>query len=115
MQKEGAMAKGIAAHHRSGRPHDLVYRFIVALSAWLVLSAWGFSFIGGGAGLVLAVVSALILFMVALSGALRHIWRKSTAKDAGSAVHPSAAAWLSGEFETHTGTVKGSRATIEIP
>jgi hypothetical protein len=114
MQKEGAMAKGIAAHHRSDGLHDLVYGFIVALSAWLVLSAWGFSFIGGGAGLVLAVVSALILFMVALSGALRHIWRKSSAKDARPAVRSSAAARLSGEFETHTGTVKGSRATIEI-
>jgi Na+-transporting methylmalonyl-CoA/oxaloacetate decarboxylase gamma subunit len=118
MHKEGAVANGFGRNQPvSDKPHDLVYRFIVALAAWLVLSAWGFSFIGSGAGLVLAVVSALIFFMVALSGVLRRIWRKSGgANDAGDmgSARSSAIDWLSGDFETHTGTVKGSRATIEI-
>ena len=29
-------------------------------------------------------------------------------------VRPSVIDWLSGEFETHTGPVRGSRATVEI-
>jgi hypothetical protein len=61
----------------SDLPHHAVYWIIIGLSAWLVLSAWGF-FGGGYTGLVLTVVSLFILIAVAIPVVLWQIWRRHT-------------------------------------
>ena len=92
--------------------HPVVYRAIVGLCLWLVLSAWGF--LGGGySALVLSVVSLFIATVVVLSLVLRHIsrWHRSSQdRDATSPLGE----WLSRDFTAWSGKLRGSEAAVEI-
>jgi hypothetical protein len=93
--------------------HPLIYRVIIGLCAWLVLSAWGFA--GPGyAGLVLSVVSLFIAVVVVLSLVLWHISRWRAGAVDREQAPPRLADWLSRDFAAWSGNVKGSQAAVEV-
>lgn len=108
----GVMARSVEPfnHHRA-RLHPLVYRIIIGLAAWLVLSAWGF-FGTGYADFSLSVVTVFILVSVSVPALLWGIWRRDhhgNASDSGS-LHD----WLLGEFDIWQTHLKGTDAVIAI-
>ncbi len=70
------MSKNLIPRDRrvSNRLHPFVYRTVIALGLWLILSVWGF--VGGGAhtGFVLTVVS---IFIGVAFGLPVVLWRMS--------------------------------------
>jgi Na+/proline symporter len=102
---------------RSNLPASLelprqIYRVIVGLAGWLVLSVWGF--IGTGySALALSVVSLFVAIAVGLPLVLALIARRHRPRG-NHAEADTLAEWLGREFEAHTGRVKGTAAVIQV-
>lgn len=93
--------------------HPNVYKVIIVLGLWPVLSIWGF--IGGGhTGLALGVASAFILIALALPLILWRVTRKARASLGSDVERDNFIQWMAGEFEAHHGCVKGREAMIEV-
>ena len=92
--------------------HPVVWRAIVALALWLVVSAWVFF---GGAdydGITLAVVTGLFVVAIGIPVLLWRTWQRR-ADHSEDAPTPSFRDWRSGEFATWTGRHAASGAAIE--
>jgi type IV secretory pathway VirB2 component (pilin) len=95
----------------SGRFHPLVFKAILGLAAWFVLSAWIFA----GAGVtdfLLVIVSAFISVAVGLP-ALLAMTRHALRRREGSDKDDRFGDWAAHEVQTLTGPVKGIVAAIE--
>ena len=110
------MSREVIGHNRaiSGDLHPLVYKSVVGLALWFVLSAW--VFFGGWdyMGLLLAVVTGFFLMAMAIPLLLWLTWRRhrdaSTAQaDSGSFRH-----WASGDFAVWQGRLAGSEAAVQV-
>jgi hypothetical protein len=101
-----------------GRPgstglHPVIYRTIVGLCLWLVISVWGF--IGSGqTGLALTVVSLFIAVAVGIPVLLWRIWRGRADHRHDAAEAMPFGAWLDGEFEASPGRQRGVEAAVEV-
>jgi hypothetical protein len=82
--------------------HPLIYRAMIGLALWFVLSAWLLFGFGNGhyLGLLLAVVSLFLLISVALPYLICRSRRKFQGPDATGKDGESLRDWLSGEFDT---------------
>ena len=101
----------------SSRLHPAVSKAIVGLAIWLALSIW-WGFGGDGyADYLLTVVSGFLFIAMLLTFGLWRIWWRHPGTH-GSATargdREPLQAWLSGEFETWQGRLKGTDAAVEI-
>ena len=92
--------------------HPLVYRSIVGLTIWLVISIWALFSRGTYEGLTLSVITLFFLVLVGIPLILWLTWRHNTEPDSRNT--KSFAEWASHAFETWTGRVSGLEASIQI-
>ena len=103
--------------HRSNLPVTQslprqIYRIIVGLAAWLVVSVWGFAGTGG-TGLTLTVVSLFIAAVVGLPWTLGLIARRHCpVVDDGEA--DTLSSWLARDFDGLTGRLPGTVAAAQV-
>ena len=107
----------IPEHHRNALPahdelHPLVYRTMVGLVVWLVISIWAFFDRGAYISLILAMITMFFVIVVGIPMLIWVTWRRNT-----SAIgerSDSLGAWLAQEFRTWTGVISGSEAALQI-
>jgi hypothetical protein len=88
-----------------------VYAAVIGCVVWMALAAWGFA--GPGyADLSLAVVTGLLLVVIAIPLILWRVWRTNTDERADNRM--SFSEWRSSQFEIWQDRVKGSNAAAEI-
>ena len=94
--------------------HPFVYRSIVALTIWLVLSVWAFFGTGAYVGLIFAVVTLFFLIALAIPILIWLTWTRNTSEAEQGVIRESFAAWGACEFATWTGRVSGMEAATQI-
>lgn len=114
----------IHAHHiehdRPTRPrvreglHPLVYRSIVGLTIWLVLSVWVFFDRGAYVGLTLAMITVFFLIVVGIPVLIWKTWQHNAPADETRATAESFDSWASQSFATWTGALGGREAAMQI-
>jgi hypothetical protein len=115
-EKEAGMTREVSRHNRpvSDQLHPLIYKAIVGLVLWFVVSAWAFFGDGEYMGLLLAVVSGFFFMAVAIPCALSLIWQKYQGSDVRRGEGISLRDWASGDFDTWQGRRKAADAAVEI-
>jgi hypothetical protein len=104
-------------HQKSGLVslHPAVYRIIAFLAAVFVLAAWSFWAGGHGGiiGLVLAVVTLIVGFLLLVPGALARIWFRhhEPAEDPGEPTMPFRE-WLREDVVVQRYRLRGSEAAL---
>jgi hypothetical protein len=100
----------------SDRVHPAIYRIVIGLALWLLVSAWWFFDGPGYIKLVLGAISALVVMAIGIPFALSrtHARNGAPALDETAAQPDSFAAWLRGNFATSTGACKATTAAVEI-
>jgi hypothetical protein len=94
--------------------HPGVYRIIIGLTIWLVLSVWLLFNRGPYVGLNLAIVTVFFLIAVGVPLLLTLAWRRNRTADEQAKVVESFREWARCEFSTWTGGVSGTEAAIQI-
>ena len=92
--------------------HPLVYRSIIGLTIWLVLSVWALFSRGTYEGLTLSVITLFFLVLVGIPLILWLTWRHNTEPDTQRA--EPFAEWASHTFETWTGRLNALEASMLI-
>ena len=92
--------------------HPVIWRAIIALALWLVVSVWVFFGASGYTDVNAAVVTGLFIVAIAIPTLLWLTWRRHAGDAADTAV-PSFHDWRAGDFDTWTGRHRGARAAIE--
>jgi hypothetical protein len=105
------------AHH--DRPvhdglHPLVYRSIIALTIWLVLSAWVFFNRGAYVGLTLAMITVFFVIVVGIPLLIWKTWQHNAPPEETREPEESFDAWASQSFATWTGKLTGREAAMQI-
>jgi hypothetical protein len=105
-----------AAEPASDRLHPLIYRVIVGLALWLLVSVWYFFDTSGYIELALGVITALVFMAIAIPLALSRTSARNTGRPPDAPVDHSEnfAAWRRGNFDTWTGRCRASTAAIEV-
>jgi hypothetical protein len=110
------MSREVIGHNRavSGDLHPLVYKAVVGLALWFVLSAW--VFFGGWdyMGLLLAVVTGFFLIAMAIPVLLWLTWRRHREPGAAESGSGSFRHWTSGDFAIWQGRLTGSEAAVQV-
>jgi hypothetical protein len=94
--------------------HPFVYRALAGLGLLLVVAAWVFFDRGGYTASNLAVVSGLVLMLIAIPTALARAGRASSPPEANGVSPSKFRDWLAGSFDTSQGRRKSVEASIEI-
>lgn len=103
-------------HNRAANDelHPLVYRTVIGLTVWLVLSVWALFSRGTYEGLTLSVITLFFLVLVGIPVILWLTWRRNTdPHDQHGYVAPFGE-WSSRPFETWTGGISGREAAMQI-
>jgi hypothetical protein len=113
--KEDAMSVHPRRHNLpvNNALHPLVYKSLVGLTVWLVLSIW-FLF-GGGAyvGLILAMITVFFVIVTGIPILIWLTWRRRAAHPE----HPpeeSFRSWAAQQFSSWTGSLSGGAAAAQI-
>ena|SRR5690242_18060581 len=94
--------------------HPIVYRLIVGLAAWIVLSIWLLFDRDSYVGLNLAVITMFFLVLAGIPIIIAFTWRRDSG-DRESGEHAMRFhEWLACEFKTRTGELSGTEAAIQI-
>lgn len=93
--------------------HPLVYRSIIGLTGWLVLSVWALFSRGTYEGLTLSVITLFFLILVGIPVLLWLTWRRSDPDEQRGYAVPFNE-WASHPFETWTGNITGREASMQI-
>ena len=94
--------------------HPLVYRSIVALTIWLVLSVWVFFDRGAYVGLTLAMITVFFVIVVGIPVLIWKTWQHNAPSEETREPAGSFDAWASQSFATWTGALSGREATMQI-
>jgi hypothetical protein len=94
--------------------HPLVYRAMIGLTIWLVLSVWALFDRGSYVGLNLAIVTLFFLIFVALPTTLWLAWRRNTDPNEQHSYVTPFREWISHPFVTWTGGISGREAAMQI-
>jgi hypothetical protein len=94
--------------------HPLVYRSIIGLTLWLVLSVWVFFHAGAYIGLTLAMISLFFAVLVAIPVVLWKTWQHNAAPHETRTLAEPFRDWTSEDFTTWTGGLSGHDAAIQI-
>jgi hypothetical protein len=113
---EDAMATHQIHHHPPVHDglHPLVYRSIIALTAWLVLSIWIFFDRGAYVGLTLAMITVFFVIAVGIPILIWKTWQHNAPAEDTLEPAESFAAWASQSFATWTGRLSGREAAMQI-
>ncbi len=108
-----------ADHVRHRRPihdslHPIVYRSMIGLTAWLVLSVWVFFNRGAYVGLTLAMITLFFVIIVAIPVLIWKTWQHNAPREEMRAPTESFDAWASQRFATWTGALNGRQAAMQI-
>ena len=93
--------------------HPFVYRSIIGLTIWLVLSIWAFFSRGGYIGLTLAMITFFFLIIVAIPVVIWKSWQHNAPPDETREPAESFGWWTSQSFVTLTGALSGRDAQYE--
>lgn len=109
------MARNLVSHNRrtTDSLHPLVCAALIVLALWFVLASWGFG-MDGSTDYLLVVVSGFFLIAAAIPFLIWRTWRRHPDTQAPAESTPSLRDWMSGEFETWQGRIKGKEAAINI-
>jgi hypothetical protein len=94
--------------------HPLVYRAMIGLTIWLVLSVWGLFSRGAYEGLTLAVITLFFLIVVSIPVILWLTWRRNTDSNEYHGYVAPFSEWAARPFETWTGSISGREAIVQI-
>jgi len=114
------MEQPMATHHvQQNRPvhdglHPQVYRTIIALTVWLVLSAWVFFDSGAYVGLTLAMITVFFIIALGIPFLIWKTWQHHAPVDETREETESFSAWASQSFATWTGRLSGREAAMQI-
>ncbi len=104
---------------RNNRPtndelHPFIYRAIIGLTVWLVLSIWFFFSRGGYTGLDAGVITFFFSVLVGIPVVLWLSWRNNTDTNEHHGYFAPYHDWASHAFETWTGGINGREAAVQI-
>lgn len=94
--------------------HPLVYRSIIALTAWLVLSVWIFFDHGAYVGLTLAMITVFFVIIVGIPLLIWKTWQHNAPAEETREPTETFTAWASQRFATWTGSLSGREAATQI-
>jgi hypothetical protein len=94
--------------------HPVVYRLIVGLAVWIVLSIWLLFDRGSYVGLNLAVITVFFFIAVGIPIIIAFTWRRNSGDHMGGKRAMRFHDWLACEFTTRTGPLSGTEAAIQI-
>jgi hypothetical protein len=94
--------------------HPLVYRAMIGLTIWFVLSVWALFDRGSYVGLDLAIVTLFFLIFAALPTTLWLAWRRNTDPNEQHSYVTPFREWISHPFVTWTGGISGREAAMQI-
>ena len=94
--------------------HPLVYRFIIGLTIWLVLSVWVLFSRGEYEGLALSVITLFFVVLVGVPVLLWLTWRRNVDLNERPDYVAPFTEWASRSIESWTGSVSGREAAIQI-
>ncbi len=108
----------MSTHTHHDRPmhdglHPLVYRSMVALTIWLVLSVWVFFNRGVYVGLTLAMITVFFVILVGIPVLIWKTWQHNAPAEETREPKESFDAWASQSFATRTGALSGREAAIQ--
>ena len=93
--------------------HPLVYRAIIALMIWLVLSIWVFFDHGAYVGLTLAVITIFFVIAAAIPLLIWKTWQHNAPPADTRPEDESFGTWKEEEFTTWTGKLTGREAAMQ--
>lgn len=94
--------------------HPLVYRAMVGLTIWLVLSVWMLFSRGEYEGVTLTVITLFFIVLVGIPVLLWLTWRRNVDPNERHSCVAPFTEWTSHSFESWTGSVSGREAAIQI-
>jgi hypothetical protein len=94
--------------------HPIVYRSIVGLTIWLVLSIWLLFDRGTYVSLNLAIITVFFVIVVGIPVVLAFTWRRNSVVHERDQVATSFREWTRSEFATLTGGLSGREAAMQI-
>jgi len=95
--------------------HPLVYRSLIGLTIWLVLSVWLLFNRGPQVGLNLAIITLFFVVLLGIPIMLWLAWRHSAdADETRSHAEPSFRDWAKHEFVIWQGALSGKEAMMQI-
>jgi hypothetical protein len=114
--KETAMNTHPTQHNRRRREelHPIVYRLIVGLAVWLVLSIWLLFNRGSYVALNLAMITVFFVIAVGIPLILGLTWLRNSAIYERNQDVMSFREWTACAFITRTGELSGREAAIQI-
>ena len=109
----------MSTHTHHDRPmhdglHPFVYRSMIALTIWLVLSVWVFFNRGAYVGLTLAMITVFFVILVGIPVLIWKTWQHNAPAEETREPNESFDAWASQSFATRTGALSGREAAIQI-
>jgi len=103
---------------RHNRPidelHPLIYRAIIGLAIWLVLSVWVLFSRGEYEGLTLSVITLFFVILIGIPVLLWLTWRRNIGPNERHNYIAPFGEWVSHPFATSTGGISASEAAIQI-
>jgi len=105
-----------ARHNRpiNDELHPIVYRAMIGLTVWLVLSVWALFSRGAYEGLTLSVITLFFLVLLGIPVILWLTWRRNTDPTEHHGYVAPFREWSSNPFATWTGHVSGREAAMQI-
>lgn len=94
--------------------HPLVYRAMVGLTIWLVLSVWLLFSRGPDVELNLLVITVFFLIAMAIPLLIALTWSRNATPDEVGTETKRFREWKTCEFTTWTGRVSGTEAAMQI-
>jgi hypothetical protein len=94
--------------------HPFVYRSMIGLTLWLVLSVWAFFNRGAYIGLTLAMITLFFVILVAIPVVIWKSWQHNAPPEEIREPAESFEAWASQSFATSTGALSGREAAMQI-
>jgi len=99
---------------RTNELHPLVYRAMIGLTIWLVLSVWVLFSRGAYEGVTLSIITLFFVVLVSIPVVLWLTWRRNTDPREQHEIVAPYREWSSGSFETSTGRISGREASMQI-
>src|SRR5215475_345304 len=94
--------------------HPWIYRAIIGLTIWLVLSVWALFSRGAYEGLTLSVITLFFVILVGIPVLLWRTWRRNIDPNEQHTYSASFDDWISRPFVTWTGGISGREAAVQI-
>jgi hypothetical protein len=99
---------------RTSELHPLIYRAMIGLTIWFVLSVWVLFSRGAYEGVTLSVITLFFVVLVGIPVVLWLTWRRNTDPNEQHVNVAPYREWSSGSFETSRGGVSGREASMQI-